>query len=162
MGDIVTATGTRFWIGPITGPDVDTTTEFAALAWVEVGLVETYGEIGDEAAAVNFAAVGDGRVRKSKGARDAGTMALTVGHDPTDLGQMAMEAAEGTNKNYAFKMVLPDRPDEDGTDTVQYFRGLVMSRRRNIGGNDNVIRRTYAIAINTEIYEVPAAAGVGP
>lgn len=156
---ITTASGTKFWIGPSVLDTTDSASEFASLAWVEVGLVETYGEVGDESSAVTFAAVGDGRIRKAKGARDAGTMALTVAHDPLDAGQLALIAAEGTNNNYAFKMEMPDKPNASGTNTIVYFRGLVMSKRANVGGNDNVIRRTFNIGVNSPLYEVPATAG---
>lgn len=154
MGDIITASGTRFYIGPSVASTVDTTGEFSALSYTEVGLIETLGEVGDESNAVTFAAIGDGRVRKAKGARDAGTMAITVGHDPSDAGQLAMIAAEATNNNYAFKMVLPDGPTTSSTDTVVYFRGLVMSKRLNVGENDNVVRRTFNVGVNSELYEV--------
>ncbi|WP_046869359.1 phage tail tube protein [Microvirga massiliensis] len=158
---IVTASGTRFFIGPSVLESVDTVEEFEDLTdWTEIGLVETYGEVGDESSAVTFAAVGDSRVRKAKGARDAGTMALTVAHDPMDEGQTALDAAEGTNLNFAFRIEYPDKPNATGTGTIEYFRGLVMSRRRNIGGNDNVIRRTYSIGVNSQMFEVKATAGV--
>ena len=79
-------------------------------------------------------------------------MTITVAHDPTDVGQAAMEAAEQTNFNYAFKVILPDAPTANYQDSVQYFRGLVQSRRKNVGTNDNVIRNTYNVGINSEIF----------
>lgn len=157
MGDIVTASGTRVFIGAAATSAVDTVAEFEATSmWVEVGLVESVGEIGDEANPVTFQALGDGRVRKAKGARDAGTMALVCGHDPTDTGQAAVEAAEATNNNYMFKLVLPDGP-VGYSDTILYFRGLVMGKRKNIGNNENVIRNQYNVGINSEIFADPAS-----
>lgn len=158
-GDIVTASGTTVWIGPaITAAQGDTLAEFEAVTvWTEIGLIENGGEIGDQASSVTGAALGDGRIRKAKGARDAGEMAIIVFHDPTDAGQAAAEAAERTNDNYAFKIVLPDGP-AGYTDTIQYFRGLVMSRRLNIGTNDNILRVTYNVGVNSEIFENPASA----
>ena len=157
MGDIITASGTKIYIGPAVAASVDTLAEFQAISpWTEIGLVENVGEYGDESAAVTFAAVGDGRMRKSKGARDAGTLALTCGHDPLDAGQAAVEAAEATNLKYAFKVVIPDGP-AGYSNTIQYFRGLVMSKRKNVGTNDNVVRNNYAIAIDSEIFEDPAS-----
>ncbi len=157
MGDIVTASGTRVFIGASATSTVDTIDEFEATSmWVEIGLVESVGEIGDEANPVTFQALGDGRVRKAKGARDAGTMALVCGHDPTDTGQAAVEAAEATNNNYMFKLVLPDGP-VGYSDTILYFRGLVMGKRKNIGNNENVIRNQYNVGINSEIFSDPAS-----
>jgi hypothetical protein len=123
---------------------------------VEIGEVETLGEFGDESAAVTFLSVGDARTRKLKGARDAGTLALTVGRDPLDAGQIALSAAEKTKFEYAFKIVAADAPDEDYTDTTYYFGALVMSARENYGGADNVVRVTYSLGINTEIFSALA------
>lgn len=159
MGDIITASGAKIYIsaGAVLS-SVDTIPEFEAITtWIEIGLVESLGEFGDEAQAVTFAALGDGRVRKAKGARDAGVMALTVAHDPTDLGQAAIEAAEQTNDNYAFKVVIPDAPTPAYSDTIIYFRGLVMSRRKNVGTNDNVVRNTYNIGVNSQLFADPAS-----
>jgi hypothetical protein len=159
MGDIITASGTRVYIGAaVTSTAADTIAEFTAMTgWTEIGLVETVGEFGDESSAVTFAAIGDGRMRKAKGARDAGTIALTVAHDPLDAGQAAIDVAEGTNNNYAFKVVLPDAPTDAYSDSIFYFRGLVMSKRKNIGANDNVVRNTYNVGVNSEIFTDPAS-----
>lgn len=154
---LITASGTTIAIGPAAADSVDTTSEFAALTpYVPIGFVESLGEFGDSSSVVNFAVIGDGRVRKSKGARDAGDIVLTVGHDPLDAGQLALEAAEATKNNFAFKVVLPDRSVPGNTDTIIYFRGKVMSKRRNVGTNDNIVRRTFTIGIDSPLYETPA------
>jgi hypothetical protein len=156
-GDVITASGTQVFIGPAVTSTTDTVLEFASItAWVEVGLVESVGEYGDQSNAVNFEALGDGRVRHSKGARDAGTMALVCGHDPTDVGQAALEAAEATNNNYAFKVIIPDGP-VGYSDTIQYFRGMVMGKRKNVGNNENIVRNNYSVSINSEIFTDPAS-----
>jgi hypothetical protein len=156
MGDITTATGAKIFIGPQTPTSTDTVSEFAALTYTEIGLVESLGEYGDESSAVNFASLSDGRQRKAKGIRDAGNLALTCAHDTTDAGQQALVAAEATPLKYAFKVVLPDELTVGGTGTTQYFRGLVMSKRLNVGSADNVIRQTFSIGIDSAIAEAPA------
>lgn len=157
-GDIVTASGTKVYIGPaVTAISADTLVEFQAISgWTEIGLVESVGEFGDESSDVAFAAIGDGRTRHAKGARDAGTMAITVAHDPTDVGQAAVELAEATNDNFAFRVTLPDAPTPAFSDTELYFRGLVRSKRKNVGTNDNVIRATYNIGVNSEVFQALA------
>ena len=60
---------------------------------------------------------------------------------PLDAGQRQLIAAEATNDNYAFKIELPDGPPTPGTNTFQYFRGLVMSKELRLGTNDNIMRR---------------------
>src|SRR5262245_6687541 len=154
MGDISTASGSKVFVSPaVTSAQADTLAEFIAMSnWTEIGLIESIGEFGDESSDVTFSAIGDARVRHAKGARDAGTMALTVAHDPTDVGQAAMTLAEQSSSNFAFRVTLNDGP-AGYSDTDLYFRGLVRSRRKNVGTNDNVVRNTYNVGVNSEIFE---------
>lgn len=156
---IITASGTKVYIGAaVTDLAADTLAEFQAMTpWTEIGLVESLGEFGDQSSDVSFAAIGDGRMRHAKGARDAGSMTISCAHDPLDAGQAAIEVAEGTNDNYAFKVVIPDAPTGAYTDTVIYFRGLVKSKRKNIGTNDNVVKNTYEVGVNSELFTDPAS-----
>jgi Phage tail tube protein, TTP len=155
---IITASGTEVYIGPsVTDLSADTLIEFQALSgWTEIGLIESVGEFGDQANDVTFAAIGDSRVRHAKGARDAGTMALVCAHDPFDAGQAALEVAEATNQNFAFRVILPDSPGTPFTNTTIYFRGLVASKRKNIGSNDNVVRNNYNVLVNSELFTAPS------
>jgi hypothetical protein len=152
MADLFTATGATFEIGPVAADTVDTSTEFAALSpYVVVGLIESYGEIGDQSSIVTGAVVGDGRMRKAKGARDAGDFTVTCFHSGTDAGQLALIAAEATYTNFAFRITFPN---VGSTAEKQYFRGLVTSKRVNIGANDNLVRDTFTIAVNSPIVVV--------
>lgn len=159
MGDPFTSTTTKIYIGPIVTADVDDVAAFAALTYTEIGLAESLGEFGDESATISFTALNAGRVLKLKGPRDAGSVALTVAVDPLDPGQVALGAAEASRFNFAFKIVYPDRPNPTGTDTEEYFRALVMSRKRNVGDAANVMRRSYPIGINSRIVEKLATMG---
>lgn len=159
MADVFTASGTKIYVATIGATPPATSANYAALTWAEVGLVESIGEYGDESSAVNFAVLGDGRQRKGKGARDAGTLAITCAHDGTDGGQQDLVDAEASNVNYAFKVVLPNKLNATGTNEIQYFRGLVMSKRLNVGNNDNIVRRTFNVAVNSEIVVVAPTAG---
>lgn len=156
---ITTASGTKFYIKPggVTKAQADTLAEFQAMTgWIEVSEVESLGEFGDESNDVTFSAIGDARVRHLKGARDAGSMAITVGRDPLDLGQLAMIAAEKTKFEHAIKIVAADAPTEDYTNSVYFFRGLVNSRKENYGENDNVVRITFNVGVNSEVFDAPA------
>jgi hypothetical protein len=153
---VTTATGTTFAIGGTRIAATDTSAEYAALTWVLVGEIESLGDFGDESASVNFTSVNDSRVRKLKGARDAGTIALTCGRDPLDVGQIAMRAAEATKFEYAFRVTAADKLDTNDTNSIYYFHGLVMSQRDSYGGADNVVKTTFNIGINTDIVYVPA------
>ncbi|KSV79003.1 hypothetical protein N182_18600 [Sinorhizobium sp. GL2] len=159
---ITTATGARYFIGgttaiPYASGDAAAIAAFEALTWVEIKEVEDGGEIGDESADVTFQSLSDGRVRHLKGARDAGTLALVVGDDPFDAGQQALRDAEKTKFQYNIKVEYEDAPDATYSNSVDYFRCLVMSARKQVGAGDNVLRRTFNIGINTEILTVEPA-----
>lgn len=151
---INTAGGVRVFIG--TTAPAESIAEFEQDSYIEVGEVEDAGEVGDEAEQITFTALKDGRVRKLKGPRDAGTMAIVCGADTSDEGQNALIAAEATPLNFNFMVILNDQLTLNGDPTRIYFRGLVMSKRRNIGNVSNVVRYTFNVGVNTELYEVPA------
>lgn len=155
------AAGSNFAIAPQT--DIDFTAdeaaiiaEYAALTWTQVEEVEDLGEFGDEASEITFTALANRRVRKLKGTFNAGTITVQAGSDPADPGQLAMIAAFASDLDFPFRVVLADQKTLAGTGTTLYFSGKVMSKRRNVGDAENVIRQSYPVGINTQIYEVPA------
>lgn len=156
---INSASGAKFYI------DIDTTAEpanqaaYEALTYVEVGEVEDLGEFGDESQEITFTSLGDGRVRKLKGPRDAGTFTVVVGDDPADAGQEDMVEAEAEIFDYAMKIELNDKLNPTGTNSIFFFMGKVMSKRLNVGNATNVVRRNFTVGINTDIIEVLATAG---
>lgn len=156
-----TGEGTKFYYCATANPTADTISEYAALTWVELVGVETISEFGDSAAAVNYTLLAEGRVRKGKGAKDAGDITVTCIHDPLVASQQAMVGFSKTKFNYAFKEVAADAADGNDTDSVFYFAGKVMSARYNRGDANNPSRRNYVIAIDTEILEDPGNAVSG-
>lgn len=156
--------GAKLFIGPVLDPDTINALSdsaaidyFEALAdgdWTEVEEIEDLGEHGDTSEAISFTAIGNRRVRKLKGSKDAGTKTITVGRDPLDDGQIALVAAEGTDFNYAFKVVHADARTQAYTDSVEYFGGMVMSKSTNQGQVNTVTRRSFPIGINTPVWEV--------
>ena len=155
-GDIQTTSGTKFFISTTAAAStVDTLVEYEALTWTEIMEVEDLGNIGDVSTEVTGAAIGDSRIRKAKGARNAGTMnVICFDTVPLDAGQVAVIAAEATYSNYAFKIEFP--PPVTGTAEIQYFRGLVMSNELRLGTNDNIRRRAFNIGVNSAITIDPA------
>ena len=109
-GDIETTSGTKFYISTVAAAStVDTLAEYEALSWQEVSEVEDLGNVGDVSSEVTGAAISDSRIRKAKGARNAGTMnVICFDTVPLDAGQTAVIAAEASNSNYAFKIELPE------------------------------------------------------
>lgn len=159
------ASGARLFIGttgiPLVPKPYNPLTDAAALladfqadSYIEVGEVEDGGEFGDQSETINFTSLSDGRVRKFKGPRDAGTMNIVVGDDPTDVGQDALVAAEAQIQDYNFKIVLNDAASLGGSGSEHYFYAKVMSKRQNLGQANNIVRRTFALGINSPIVEV--------
>lgn len=162
-----TAAGTTFEIAPQTpsfvtlinnpaSADSAIITAANLLSWTTVGEVEDLGEFGDEASEITFTALANRRVRKFKGTFDAGTVTVQAGSDPADAGQLAMIAAFASDMDYPFRVTLNDKITNVGTGTTLYFVGKVMSKRRNVGDVENVVRQNFPVGINTEIIEVAA------
>lgn len=110
--------------------------------------------MGDESEQVTFTSLADSRTRKLKGPRDAGTQTVVVGDDMTDEGQASMAAAERSPLDFNFKVVLNDAVTLGGEGSVHYYFGKVFSKRRNVGQANNVVRRNFAVGINSEIVEI--------
>lgn len=126
-------------------------------AWTEILEIESLGDFGDTSANVNFSSIQDGRVRKLKGSRDAGNMALICGFDARDPGQLALRAAQATSFQFAFKLIASDKRLPSDEPTIFYFNGLVESQKTNFGASNNVAKTTFTIGINTAIAELPCA-----
>lgn len=156
MSTPVSANGTKVYISTAVTAEPADAASYAALTWVEIGDVESLGEFGDDSPILSAMTLQDERVFKAKGARDAGTLAITVLDRPDDAGQLAMIAAEASKFNYPFKVVLPNRVTVGGTDQIEYMIGLVSSKRLNVGDNSNFLRRTFNVAVNSKITSVAA------
>lgn len=130
---------------------------YAALTWVEIGEVQNLGRFGDKSNIVSFAALGDNRVRKVKGSKDAGTIALVCGRDPFDAGQIALRDAANTNFEYAIRIVANDALDGNDTPSEYYFVGPVASAEDEYGTVDNVVTLNAEILINSPITYQAAA-----
>lgn len=145
-----TAAGTGFFIGPkFTGTlDEFTTagreaaiTALAALTYTEVGEVEDAGTQSDDATVTSFTPLKSRRVKKFKGALDAGTQQIVIGADISDAGQGAMQTAylDQSGEDYAFKLVYPDGE-------VDYYIGKVSAWGKQVSQIDNVLRHAASIA----------------
>jgi hypothetical protein len=132
-------------------------TQFEADTWTEIKQVEDLGEFGDAAEEITFTTLEDARVRKLKGARDAGVIELVVARDAADAGQGKLRDAVNDDHAVNVKVVMNDAP-VDGTPTEFFFRGLVMGMRTNFGSAKDVVKTSFNISIVSEILEVPAAA----
>ncbi|ALG75151.1 hypothetical protein VY88_26955 [Azospirillum thiophilum] len=132
-------------------------------SYLRVGIVENFGEFGDEAEVIKFNAADEGKVYKSKGIVDPGSMNIMLADLEGDPGRERLEAAMGDPNAYNFKLEKDDAPrDEDGlivgTPTTFYFRSLVVSTRRSVGGSSDTWKRNLKLELTESYQSVPAAA----
>lgn len=153
------AAGSRLFIGGASAnqsdndPDVG---DFDTDSYLEVGDVEDLGQFGDTATEAKFTSLGNRRTRKFRAMFDAGNIPVTCGSDPDDHGQQAMINAFNYDLNWNFKVTLNDQLTVGGTPTTLYFFGRVMSKARNVGKVDNVVRQNFQVSINSPVIEVAA------
>ncbi|WP_105437517.1 hypothetical protein [Neorhizobium sp. T25_13] len=129
--------------------------DFTTQVWKEITPLEALGTAGDTSDAITFDAIGEGRRKKLKGIRDAGTMEVVAGLDPVDEGQIAVVAAERTPYDYAFKVELNDEPP-GGTPSSRLFIAQVMSAAEAYDTANNVVKFNMSLAINSNIVRVDA------
>jgi Phage tail protein. len=148
---IFATNGTRIFVGPVIEvSDEDlVAADFTALTYTIIGETSSIGSFGDTANEVTFASLTNGRQRRLKGTRDAGTLELTCGLDATDAGQLALKAGEKTTENYAFKVEFP-------SGAVRYFGAMIGSAVENVSEVDNVLSLTTTLWVNSNIVAVEA------
>lgn len=152
---IGTSEGSTVFIGPVT--KATTQSALAALSFTEIGDVESIGEFGPQAQDVSFTPLKGPSVQHLKGAIDNGMLPIVYAHNPLDPGQIALSAAAATKYEYAIKIVLNDEADDNDTPTTFYGRGPVFGKRTNVGGANDVRKRTSNFGLNV-FEEVTGAA----
>jgi hypothetical protein len=154
--------GQKIYIGgqlePETGDMV--AGDFTSQTWVEIDGWSQCGAAGDTAALITTPLINRNRDTKQKGTRNAGQMQNVFAILPTDAGQIALIAAEKTNKNYAFKIANNDAATSPAspvpTPSLRYFVGLVMTAEESGGAANTVQSLNATIEINSNIVKVAA------
>jgi hypothetical protein len=140
---------------PEQSDDVDAA-DFAAVSWVEVKKWTQMGTFGDSAQLITTDLIGEGRTKKQKGTKNAGSMANVFAYDSTDTGQQRLATAASSYNNYAFKVELNDKTGAQVNSSLREFYGLVMSAQ-SVGGGANTVQTLNAtVEINSNIVSVPA------
>ncbi|WGM31499.1 hypothetical protein [Brevundimonas sp. NIBR11] len=152
---IGTSEGSTVFIGPVT--TATSQSALAALTYVEIGSVESIGEFGPQGQDVSFTPLKGPSVQHLKGAIDNGMLPIVYAADPLDPGQIALSAAAATKFEYAIKIELNDEADGNDTPTIFYARGPVFGKRINVGGANDVRKRTSNVGLNV-LVEVAGAA----
>lgn len=148
---VTTAAGTRLYVG---GTDDLFSPE---PAWIEVGEIVDYGEIGRIYELVTHNPVADRQTRKFKGSYNDGSMALQLGRDAEDAGQAVMLVALDSDTPYNFRIDLNDTPEGGNNPTEIRFKGLVMSFPFGIGSVNSIVGATVNLEVDGDIFITPAS-----
>jgi len=128
--------------------------DYTSDTYVEVTSISDLGEVGDSSDEIKFLAIGNARVLKLKGTRDAGDITITVGRDHSDPGQLAMKAAAIVDNGFNFKVQLNDAAA--GAPSMIYFSGVVLESRTKFGTANTVTENVFKVGVTTAPIEVPA------
>lgn len=155
---ISTTAKTQIKIGTTT--PFTTATAYAGDTWTTIGNVQDLGEAGSEAEIVIGKFVDQDYVRKLKGSRDNGNIELVVARDSSDVGYVALIAAEKTSFAYNIQIELNDKPAVGASpkNSKFYMSAIVASAKNGLGGADDITTTTFTLAISGAIIEVPASA----
>lgn len=107
---VIPVAGSKYYIGSaaVNLPDVDVVeADFASVTWIEVGNYQTMGSSGDASENIGTNLINRRRTINQKGSRQSPSRTDNFALNPDDTGQIAMIAAETTDYNYPFRIVLP-------------------------------------------------------
>lgn len=105
-----------------------------------IGAIENFGNHGASATITEFTDVATATVTKVKGAKNYGTMSLTIGSIPSDAGQVMLDTAMESVNRYSAKMTYP-------SGAVHYFDVLVAKAEYQDGAVNDVQKRGVDLAI---------------
>jgi len=114
------------------------------------------GSYGDTAQLITTDLIGEGRTKKQKGTKNAGTMANVFALANTDTGQLKAITAAASISNYAFKVELNDKITGPGVNSTRLMYGLVMQAQEAGGGPNTVQTLNMTVEINSNIVATAA------
>lgn len=155
---IFATAGSKLYIGGVfTDPGTDVVVaDFSGETWVEIGEVESLGQLGDAAEEITFSSITQQRTKRIKGTRTAPAMELVCGADYSDAGQQALIAAEKTQHDYAFKVEFNDAP-AGGTPSERLFFAMVASSNETYDTANAVMKLNASLWVNSNTVRVDAA-----
>lgn len=156
---IFATAGAKLYIGGVLSTKTSdfAAADFTAQTWVEIGNTEGLGTLGDTASEIPIDLVGEGRTKRLKGTRSAGTMEVVCALDYADAGQLALIAAEKTEHDYAFRVVLNDAP-AGGTPSERLFIAAVGSASEAYDTANSVVKLNASLWVNSNVVKIAATA----
>lgn len=115
---------------------------YDVLSYTAVGEITDLGEFGREYTLVTHNPIGTRGTQKFKGSFNEGAMALQLGLDTDDAGQILMKAASLSDNDYSFKIVTQNGDE-------YFFSGKVMTWKVGLGGVDSISSASANLEITT-------------
>jgi hypothetical protein len=133
---------------------------YAALTWVTIAGVGSFGEAGLTTNILTYDTWESTVTQKTKGMSNAGDPTIEVARQPSNSGQDALRAAALTRFVYAIRIERSDKPDATGTNTKIYNRGIISGPVRPFGRNEDFDLEVFTLGFVQREVIVDAAAGV--
>ncbi len=115
---------------------------YAALTYTTVGEITDLAEFGRAYEVVKHNPIDNRGTVKVKGSFDEGSIAMQLGLDTDDAGQILMKAAVTSDNNYACKIT-----DQKGD--IYYFQAQVITFKVGLGGVNQVTKASATLEITT-------------
>jgi len=123
---------------------------YDALTFTAIGEVVSIGEYSATQEEVNHTPLSTGIVEKYKGATNNGSLAIEMGNDVTDAGQVLLASgSDGANKfvQHSIKVVYSDG-------TADAFQGLIFGYNKAPGAINSIVSSTTNVGINTSVIDI--------
>ena len=149
MSNVFTSTGTQYAVSAAVPATYDEA-GFVALTWTEVAEVTDMGEYGATYEVVSHNPLATKRTIKRKGTVNDGALAIQLGRDPSDAGQLLLIAGvDGAAADvvHSHRVTL-----QDGT--IQYVTGQIFSYTTNIGASNQIVGAAVTVELDNAIVEV--------
>jgi hypothetical protein len=144
---VFTTAGTILSIASAAPATYDTA-GYAALTWTPIGEVVSIGTYGREYDKVTHKPLAARSTIKRKGSFDEGTIAISMGKDTDDAGQILLKTAAYSDADYSFKILY-----QNGD--IDYGRAQVMNFKTDPGEASKILGCSVDLDITTN------TAGVG-
>lgn len=115
---------------------------YAALTYTAIGEITDLGEFGRDYTLVTHNPIGTRGTRKFKGSYNEGSMALQVGLDTDDAGQILAKTASESDADYAFELTV-----QNGS--IYYFQAKVMTFKVGVGDVNKITSAAITLELST-------------
>lgn len=148
LAGLENTTGTKTFVA-IGEPATFDAAGYAALTWVKVVGVVSFGEWGDSENDISEPLLEDGRVIHTNGVKDGGEVAISIQHRDTDAGYSLIKDNSGGDQIVSIKK-------EYKSGDIEYAAGVFTSPKQRAASGDSVRGVSVMARINTAVLEVAA------